>query len=242
MSTRSYIGILNHGGIVERIYIHWDGYTANNGRILLNYVDTLEKAQQLIDKGSMSSLDWLEDRSKEPSVYSDQPKETVNIVQFLEEGEEYNYLFNPDIGKWFVATRHNPVTSRRYRDDDTYFSKIKWEDSKEFFKGSMYEQAEQTLHPLDFFLAYELVSEIARMRKANKPSWAEYITWYEEILQDSLQKGIITKEILEKASRFEAECESFYQECLAKLKAKYAERMNSRENMLVTIISLKATI
>lgn len=233
MSTRSYIGILNHGGIVERTYIHWDGYTANNGRILLNYVDTLEKAQQLIDKGSMSSLDWLEDKSKEPSVYSDQPKEIVNIVQFLEEGEEYNYLYNPDVNKWYVATSHNPITNRCYRDNDTYFPKIEWEDSKEFFKGSMYDIAERTLHPLDFFLAYELVSEIARMRKANKPSWSEYIAWYEEILQDSLQKGIITKEILEKASRFEADCEPFYQEGLAKLKAKYAERMNSRDNLLL---------
>lgn len=234
MSTRSYIGIVREDGDIDRIYTHYDGYTINNGHILLNYVNTAEKVQNLIDKGDMSSLDWVEDSTKEVRLYND-PKQTVTLEQFLENGEEYNYLFDPDVNRWFVATRHNPVSSREYRDNELYFPKIEWEDRKEFFKGSMYEQAEQQLYPLNFFLAYELVSGLARFRKEPRfkgDSWEGYIACYEEILHDDMQKGIITKEILEKASRFEADCEPFYQKGLAELKAKYAERMNSRENML----------
>ena len=234
MSTRSFIGVVREDGDIDRIYVHYDGYTTNNGHILLNYVDTVEKVKNLIDKGDMSSLDWVEDNTKEARLYND-PKQTVTLEQFLENGEEYNYLFDPDVNKWFVATRHAPVSNRRYHDNELYFPKIDWEDRKEFFKGSMYEQMEQQLYPLNFFLAYELVSGLARFRKEPRfkgDSWEGYIACYEEILHDDMQKGIITKEILEKASRFEADCEPFYQEGLAKLKAKYAERMNSKENML----------
>ena len=234
MSTRSYIGIVREDGDIDRIYVHYDGYTTNNGHILLNYVNTVEKVRNLIDKGDMSSLDWIEDNTKEARLSND-PKQTVTLEEFLEHGEEYNYLFDPDVNKWFVASDHNPVSSRKYHDNELYFPKIEWEDRKEFFKGSMYEQAEQQLYPLNFFLAYELVSGLARFRKETRfkgDSWDGYIACYEEILQDNMEKGIITKEILEKASRFEAECESFYQKGLTELKAKYAERMNSRENML----------
>jgi len=83
MSTRSVIAIRNTSGDYDVIYCHWDGYPENNGRILHNHYNTLEKAQELIALGDLSSLaetaaecktykdrgdDW--DKVKPSKVYS----------------------------------------------------------------------------------------------------------------------------------------------------------------------------
>lgn len=54
MSTRSAIGVM-HGSKIKAIYCHWDGYLANNGRILSEYYDSA-KANELISIGNLSSL------------------------------------------------------------------------------------------------------------------------------------------------------------------------------------------
>ena len=56
MSTRSRIGIEFENGTVASIYCHWDGYPDNNGVILLEHYQDVEKIKQLIELGDISSL------------------------------------------------------------------------------------------------------------------------------------------------------------------------------------------
>ena len=56
MATRSTIALEYADGTIGQVYCHWDGYIANNGKILFeNYVDPF-KTRDLIDQGDISSL------------------------------------------------------------------------------------------------------------------------------------------------------------------------------------------
>ena len=110
MATRSTIGIIdNKTGVVTSIYCHWDGYPENNGRILVEHWSDPAKIQQLMALGPLSSLgaeigekhDFKDsgpihctaygcDRAEadmEPSTYD-------SLQEFLDNGEEYNYLWD----------------------------------------------------------------------------------------------------------------------------------------------------
>jgi hypothetical protein len=54
MGTRSRIGVM-HGDKIKSVYCHWDGYLANNGRILQEHYDST-KANNLVALGDLSSL------------------------------------------------------------------------------------------------------------------------------------------------------------------------------------------
>ena len=56
MATRSNIAMKTTTGNIVSVYCHWDGYVANNGKILLeNYTD-IDKIEALVALGSISSL------------------------------------------------------------------------------------------------------------------------------------------------------------------------------------------
>lgn len=57
MSTRSHIGVRNTDGTVDYIYCHWDGYPENNGKILVNHYQDMDKVNELMKLGDLSSLD-----------------------------------------------------------------------------------------------------------------------------------------------------------------------------------------
>jgi len=56
MATRSLIGKLNSDNTVDYIYCHWDGYVEHNGAILQEHYNTLEKIDELLALGDLSSL------------------------------------------------------------------------------------------------------------------------------------------------------------------------------------------
>jgi len=56
MSTRSNIGIVYGDGSVKAIYCHFDGYPAYVGRILLEHYNVVERIEELIDGGDLSSI------------------------------------------------------------------------------------------------------------------------------------------------------------------------------------------
>lgn len=56
MATRSTIAIEREDGTVAQVYCHWDGYLANNGRILQEHYRDPAKVERLIAEGSISSL------------------------------------------------------------------------------------------------------------------------------------------------------------------------------------------
>ena len=105
MSTRSRIGLELSDGSILSVYHHWDGYTSWLGRILQTHYNSYEKASELIDGGDMSSC-WTDTpfdcdgkASKYgPNYYSLRgedcpPRLDANLNEYLENGEEYAYLF-----------------------------------------------------------------------------------------------------------------------------------------------------
>ena len=117
MATRSNIAMKTAEGKIVSVYCHWDGYVANNGKILLeNYTDA-DKIEALVALGSISSLgtvigeqqdfndrstqndDWTlfysRDRGEKLSI-----QEYDDIPSWIDDMEEYAYLW--DGQNWLV--------------------------------------------------------------------------------------------------------------------------------------------
>jgi hypothetical protein len=56
MATRSAIGFIEYDGSVTGIYCHSDGYISHVGRILKEHYNTIEKVEDLLDLGDLSTL------------------------------------------------------------------------------------------------------------------------------------------------------------------------------------------
>lgn len=117
MATRSNIAMKTKEGKIVSVYCHWDGYVANNGKILLENYDFIDKIEALIALGSISSLgkaiglqqdfddrstqkdDWTlfysRDRGEELSI-----QEYDDIPSWIDQMEEYAYLWNG--AEWLV--------------------------------------------------------------------------------------------------------------------------------------------
>ena len=134
MATRSNIGIVNDNGSVTGIYCHWDGYPENNGKLLLKHYTTSGIVYELMDLGSLSSLNEklntdLPHSFRNPVdgvcvAYGRDRGETGvesrtfdNISEFEEfagnSAADYQYLFNN--GKWQYRNHNgtwNELTAR----------------------------------------------------------------------------------------------------------------------------------
>jgi hypothetical protein len=117
MATRSNIAMKTAEGKIVSVYCHWDGYVANNGKILLeNYVDA-DKIEALVALGSISSLGTVigeqqdfDDRSTQKDdwtlFYSRDRGEQLSIQEYddipswIADMEEYAYLWNGQ--EWLV--------------------------------------------------------------------------------------------------------------------------------------------
>lgn len=122
MSTRSRIGIKRKDGSIESIYCHWDGYLSNNGKILFRSYQDINKIEELLDLGNISSLSdelndvvaYMRDKGEE-----DQEKRThKNLSEFnlfMTDGwEEYVYLYDETSKEWRYAPVPYPYTSLKF--------------------------------------------------------------------------------------------------------------------------------
>ena len=128
MATRSNIAMKTKEGKIVSVYCHWDGYVANNGKILLeNYTD-IDKIEALVALGSISSLgeqigdpqdfddrstqrdDWTlfysRDRGEQLSI-----QEYADIPSWIDDMEEYAYLWN---GKEGLVNDHGAKDENGY--------------------------------------------------------------------------------------------------------------------------------
>ena len=117
MGTRSTIAIQNEDGTVTGIYVHWDGYTSNNGRILQENYTTEADVRELIALGDLSSLgktvgtkhSFGNAPRNECNAYGrDRGEKGVEAMTYASHaaliegmGQEYDYLFTPGAG-WTV--------------------------------------------------------------------------------------------------------------------------------------------
>ena len=128
MATRSNIAMKTKEGKIVSVYCHWDGYVANNGRILLeNYAD-ISKIEALVALGSISSLgeqigdkqdfmdrdtqkdEWTlfysRDRGEKLSI-----QEYADIPSWIADMEEYAYLWN---GTEWLVNDHGATDANGY--------------------------------------------------------------------------------------------------------------------------------
>ena len=119
MATRSTIAVEHEDGTVSQIYCNWDGYPEYNGKILLEHYTTLEKVEELIGHGDLSTLASNINPTGEHSdgcvFYGRDHGEDdtnarkhrdVTMYRLAKEWQEYNYLFKS--GEWYlVPTSHS---------------------------------------------------------------------------------------------------------------------------------------
>ena len=128
MATRSNIAMKTADGKIVSVYCHWDGYVANNGKILLeNYAD-ISKIEALVALGSISSLgeqigevqdfndrdtqkdEWTlfysRDRGEELSI-----QEYADIPSWIADMEEYAYPWN---GTEWLVNDHGATDANGY--------------------------------------------------------------------------------------------------------------------------------
>ena len=116
MATRSRIGLLLQTGHVLSVYHHWDGYPQWLGVTLKEKCNTYEKIAEVLDGGDVSCIDsdtdWsLEKVDNHVQYYNDrgentEPRLDTSVEDYLDNGEEYAYLFEND--EWKCYDLHYP--------------------------------------------------------------------------------------------------------------------------------------
>jgi hypothetical protein len=128
MATRSAIGYMRNDGTVRAVYVHWDGYLSQVGKILIENYDLLG-VDDLCDLGDISSLgETIEDTE----FYGrDRNEDDVEAHEFVSEHEfvdwyddsEFFYLIKDD--KWYVSEHcaEFVLLEDRLRDTKVKFTK-----------------------------------------------------------------------------------------------------------------------
>jgi hypothetical protein len=109
MATRGRIGLELANGSILSIYSHYDNYPKFNGVKLVEHFNSYEKAAELIDLGDISCLwtnaGWNNETLPEvgPLPYSARgedcpPRLDKNLGEFLQNGEEYGYVYTQEEG------------------------------------------------------------------------------------------------------------------------------------------------
>ena len=118
MATRSNIAYRTPEGKIRSIYCHWDGYPAHNGEMLVRHYQQARKIAQLVELGSLSSLNEnvfpvgtdhsFEKPQEGVNVYYGrdrgetgvETREYDDIPSWIDDMEEYAYLWNGT--EWLV--------------------------------------------------------------------------------------------------------------------------------------------
>ena len=98
MATRSNIAYRTPEGTIRSVYCHWDGYPAHNGEMLRRYYTDQTKIQQLIELGSLSSLN--ENIAPKGTHNFDKAEEGVVVAYHRDRGEDLYISEYADIPSW----------------------------------------------------------------------------------------------------------------------------------------------
>jgi len=120
MATTSTIAVVLHNESVIQTYCHYDGYPSHTGKILVENYNSVERAEQLIRKGSIVHLDKYieplttlhnyESRERDVCLFHSprdsekdiDVREFSSLVAYLRDTEykNFDYIFTEN--KWFV--------------------------------------------------------------------------------------------------------------------------------------------
>jgi len=85
MATRSRIGLKLDDGTIKQVYCHWDGYVEGVGLTLVENYNTIDKVEELINLGNISSLGFKVS-TDEPHSF-DNPVKGVTVAYMRDRGE-----------------------------------------------------------------------------------------------------------------------------------------------------------
>lgn len=119
MSTHSGIAFVNSDGSVKSVYCHYDGYPSYMFEMLVDYYNSAELAEALVDLGDLSCVKekiWSEGHS------FDNRKEDTTVAYHRDRGEAYHQ------DKWHSLDEYlNDARSDYCADYLYYFKDGKWE-------------------------------------------------------------------------------------------------------------------
>ena len=121
MSTNSTISIENEDGSIKQVYCHWDGDVNGVGKMLKLHYTTVEKVNELITLGDISSLEKnigtkhsFDNRPDNETTFfgrdrgedGTRPVRFNNMDHFLHDGDvqQYNYMFRN--GDWYLVVNN----------------------------------------------------------------------------------------------------------------------------------------
>lgn len=103
MSTRSNIAIKRTNGTRTGIYCHYDGYIEGVGVTLQLAYNTAEKVEELLKLGNLSILGYYtESRDTKENGTIAYHRDRGEALEFWDEEQEYNYVFDEFEGVWYV--------------------------------------------------------------------------------------------------------------------------------------------
>lgn len=119
MSTRSGIGFVQEDGTIKGVYAHSDGYLSGVGLTLLEHYNTLEKVEELLSYGDISSLGdtvgekhnfnvrdvqfttfYMRDRDEEGCEAKEYSGTNAYLKGSVNRSAQYIYLFQDGVWKY----------------------------------------------------------------------------------------------------------------------------------------------
>lgn len=121
MATRSFIGKLNHDGSITGVYCHWDGHPEGVGETLAKHYTNVQKVDQLLDLGDISSLGARVAPGEDEPHSFDHPAPDVTVAYHRDRGEARNppktyssiVDFQRNVGKDYCAEYAYFINHRR---------------------------------------------------------------------------------------------------------------------------------
>jgi hypothetical protein len=136
MATRSRIGLKLDDGTIKQVYCHWDGYVEGVGLKLVENYNTIDKAEELINLGDISSL-GCNISTDEPHTF-DNPVNGVTVFYMRDRGENGVEAKTLTMSEWMSVAYSSSIDFYYLFADGEWevcelSSKKEWENVKSFF-------------------------------------------------------------------------------------------------------------
>jgi len=103
MSTRAFVGIINHDKSCEIIFTHWDGYPKHHGPILIHNYRTTKEVRALMASGNHECLGQFH-FDGEPQGKSDTFDTVEEMLNYTKDSwVEYVYLWDTKHTRWLFS-------------------------------------------------------------------------------------------------------------------------------------------
>jgi hypothetical protein len=136
MATRSRIGLKLDDGTIKQVYCHWDGYVEGVGLTLVENYNTIDKVEELINLGNISSLGFKVS-TDEPHSF-DNPAKGVTVAYMRDRGEIGQEAQTLTMNEW-MSVEYSSAIDFYYLFSDSQWWVFKlfrqngWKNVKSFF-------------------------------------------------------------------------------------------------------------